>query len=90
MAPDSVTEVFNKGHNEARALYEEGKLDEAAEKADQLLDDEGISRYRRIKCYMLIAACLDDWMDADILRAKSELLWQLERQKVTERGMHDT
>lgn len=50
----------------------------------------GISRYRRIKCYMLIAACLDDWMDADILRAKSELLWQLERQKVTERGMHDT
>ena len=50
----------------------------------------GIPRYYRIKCYMLIAACLDDWMDADILLAKSELLWRMERQKVTERGMHAT
>lgn len=43
MTPESVTEIFNKGYNEARALYEEGKLDEAAEKTGQLLDDEGIA-----------------------------------------------
>lgn len=56
MAPDSVTEVFNKGHNEARALYEEGKLDEAAEKADQLLDDEGIAHSYTKGEHLLTAA----------------------------------
>jgi len=40
--PDEVTVFFNKGYNEARALYEDDKLDEAIEKAEALLKDEGI------------------------------------------------
>lgn len=39
----------------------------------------GIPRYHRIKCYLLIAACVDDFDDATDLLAKSDVLWYMAR-----------
>ena len=41
MAPETVIASYNKAYNEARALYEDDQLDEAVEKAEQLLEEEG-------------------------------------------------
>lgn len=39
---------------------------------------------------MIIAACVDDWEDADDLLTMSEVLRQMARELVTRRGMHAT
>lgn len=40
MAADPEIRRFNKGYNEARALYEEDKLDEAIARAEELLEEK--------------------------------------------------
>lgn len=55
-----------------------------------LLTAVSCSWYHRIKCYMVIAACVHDWEDADDLLTKSEVLWQMVRQLVTRRGVNAT
>lgn len=44
MAPDLMTERFDKGYIKARALYHDDRLGEAIEAAEQLLKDPGITR----------------------------------------------
>lgn len=56
MASDPVIEVFNNKYSEARTLYEGDRLDEAVEKAERLLENEGMTRiYTREDCLLTSA-----------------------------------
>lgn len=56
MASDQVTEFLNKGYVEAQALYEDDRLSEAIEKAEQPLEEQGIARASNIEDFLLTAA----------------------------------
>lgn len=56
MAPDLVTESYNRGYNEARALYEDEKLEEAIATAEAMLEDSGTQHASIFKGYLLMAA----------------------------------
>jgi hypothetical protein len=51
-----MSESFNKRYIEARALYEDDRLGEALEKAEQLLEEEGIAHASTNEDFSLTAA----------------------------------
>ncbi|KAK4963119.1 hypothetical protein LTR10_000747 [Elasticomyces elasticus] len=102
MEGDKVHQSWDAGYNEARALYDADKLEEAMEAADELLNtpglqqvanapasadkNAGLPRYHRIKCYLLIAASVNDWEEAEELLRRADINWQMARMYIGEQG----
>ena len=45
-------------------------------RADKLLTDSDLPRYHRIKLYLLVAACLEDDIEADDLVERPQSQWR--------------
>lgn len=76
---DAVMARYQRGYDAARTLYENDQLDEAVEEAEKMLADGDLPRYHRIKLYLLVALCLDDWIEADDLVERAESQWGMAR-----------
>ncbi|KAJ5022896.1 hypothetical protein PSV08DRAFT_250439 [Bipolaris maydis] len=65
---------FCEEFNNAKALHDDGRLDECVAKARGMLEDPDIPRYHRIKTLLMLASALEDpyeaskcWLDATAL-----------------------
>jgi len=55
-------------------LYDEDKLDECMNQCQELLKDENLPHYYRIRVLALFGSTTGDWYDAEALRKKAESL----------------
>ncbi|EMC97552.1 hypothetical protein BAUCODRAFT_107144, partial [Baudoinia panamericana UAMH 10762] len=83
---DAVMVAYQKGYDKAKAFYENDQLDEAVEEAESMLANDSMPRYFRIKCYLLVAACLEDRIEADDLIERAESQWVMARSFVPQTG----
>lgn len=83
---DDIFQSYQKGYEEARALYENDELDEVVQKAEKMLAHGDLPRYRRIRLHLLVAACLEDHIEADELVEKAESQWGLASSFVQDTG----
>ncbi|KAK1059525.1 hypothetical protein LTR74_012562 [Friedmanniomyces endolithicus] len=79
-------EGYQKGYDEARALYENDQFEDALRLAESMLDESALPRYHRIKCYLLAAGCLEDHAEAEDLVEMADSHWLMARHYVSTRG----
>jgi hypothetical protein len=80
MSRESIIDSqFTDGFNEANALWEQDRLEECIVKAHELLAEQAIPRYHRMKTLLLLASTVGDWYEANSYRVEAEALWQIVR-----------
>ncbi|KAK3642233.1 hypothetical protein LTR56_010810 [Elasticomyces elasticus] len=75
MATDRVSERFDRAFAELHQLFEDDKIDECVELAQNLLEESDIPRYHGIKVLIMLSSCTADWRDAEAYRLEAEQLW---------------
>ncbi|KAK3117745.1 hypothetical protein LTR53_000555 [Teratosphaeriaceae sp. CCFEE 6253] len=94
---DAVTLSLDRRYNEIHDFIDEEKYDEAIAKAEALLGESELHRYHRIKCYLVLAAVVDDWGQGAELLETAETLWGMARRTIpvgnadeqAEAGLHE-
>ncbi|KAK1070086.1 hypothetical protein LTR33_010753 [Friedmanniomyces endolithicus] len=81
--------AYQKGYDEARALYENDRFEDALRLAESMLDESALPRYHRIKCYLLAAGYLEDHAEAEGLVEMADSHWFMARHYVSTRGELD-
>lgn len=83
MATDEAYEArmrsYDRGYKETRALFENDDLEGAITQAEELLKNNDLPRYHRIKLLMILVASLDDWWEARRHLESANMLWQMAR-----------
>jgi hypothetical protein len=74
-----IDEQFTKALNAAYKLYQEDRLLECQKAALDLLEDDVIPRYHRMKVLILLASILGDWEEANQCRVDAWALYNLVR-----------
>jgi hypothetical protein len=74
-----IDEQFTKALNAAYNLYHDDRLQECQKAASDLLGDDAIPRYHRMKVLILLASILGDWEDANECRVDAWALYNLVR-----------
>jgi hypothetical protein len=68
---------FTDACNEVLELYDNDRLDECVEKARELIDGPGTTRYHRMKMLIFLASILGEWEEAEECRYIAETLWRV-------------
>ncbi|KAK5693430.1 hypothetical protein LTR97_009999 [Elasticomyces elasticus] len=79
MATDRASERFDRVFAELHQLSEDDKIVECVELAQDLLEENDIARYHRIKVLIMLSSCASDWRDAEACRLEAEQLWSFSR-----------
>ncbi|KAK3629350.1 hypothetical protein LTR56_018125 [Elasticomyces elasticus] len=79
MSTDKVSESFNRAFAVLHQLFEDDKIVECVELAQDLLEESAIPRYHRIKILITLSSAVADWRDAEACRREAEQLWSLSR-----------
>lgn len=74
-----IDEQFTKALNAACKLYQDDRLQECQKAALDLLEDDAMGRYHRMKVLILLAATLGDWEEANQCRDDAWALYNLVR-----------
>jgi hypothetical protein len=61
------------------SLYNNDRLDEWVEKARELINGPGTTRYHRMKMLILLSSTLGEWEEAEECRYAAETLWRVHR-----------
>lgn len=74
-----IDKQFSEAYNTIFELYQNDQLEECESEAKQLLEDPAIPRYHRIKTYLLLGSCVEEWTEAESYRSRAETLWRIVR-----------
>jgi hypothetical protein len=74
-----IDEQFTKALNAAYTLYHDDRLQECQKAALDLLEDDVMPRYHRMKVLLLLASILGDWKEANQCRVDAWALYNLVR-----------
>jgi hypothetical protein len=74
-----IDEQFTKALNAAYNLYQDDRLLECQKAALDLLGDDAMPRYHRMKVLILLASILGDWEEANKCRVDAWALYNLVR-----------
>jgi hypothetical protein len=70
---------FTDACNEVLELYDNDRLDEWVEKAREIINGPGTTRYHRMKMLILPSSTLGEWEEAEECRYAAETLWRVHR-----------
>lgn len=79
MEKDAILAAFGRKYDHVRGLFDDNKLDDGINEAQDLLDDGDLPRYLRIKTLIVLAAAASNWHDTEACRTEAETLWSLAR-----------
>ncbi|CAN9216763.1 unnamed protein product [Alternaria alternata] len=77
---DEIDRQFSLGFNAAVELHKQHEFDDCIKALRNLLADDAIPRYHRIKCLALLACLLDDWHEGYSCYIKAETIWRIAKQ----------
>jgi hypothetical protein len=70
---------FTDACNEVLELYDNDRLDEWVEKAREIINGPGTTRYHRMKMLIFPSSTLGEWEEAEECRYAAETLWRVHR-----------
>ena len=85
-ALDADYALYQERYDKARAFFDDDEFEKAAKVAEKMIKEGNLPRYHRIKCYCLVAACLEDWIEASDLMERAESQWGMARYHVSMTG----
>lgn len=70
---DQFHRLCSSAHNEARALFDSGRLREVIRKAQEFLDEAVLPRYHRVRTLLLLSTCVKSWQDTQDCLDKDDI-----------------
>ncbi|KAF7678544.1 hypothetical protein GT037_003925 [Alternaria burnsii] len=77
---EEIDRQSSLGFNTAVELHKQHEFDDCIKALRNLLADDAIPRYHRIKCLALLACLLDDWNEGYSCYIKAETIWRIAKQ----------
>ena len=92
MPQDAAFQAYGRRWAESYARYEADEYGEAITVADELLCENNLPHYYRIKCHLVVAELIADQDEADINLGRAEEIWTVSRARLDAQsgGDHST